>query len=54
MEDLTFERACRIAEAMEMAKRNTQEFHATISESPQVNQLTTQDNKNTNHEQCFR
>ena len=50
MEDLTFERACRIAKAMEMAERNTQEFHTTISESPQVNQLTTQDNKNTNHE----
>ena len=54
MEDLTFERACRIAKAMEMAERNTQEFHTTISESTQVNQLTAQDNKNTNHEQCFR
>ena len=54
MEDLTFEKACRIAKAMEMAERNTQEFHPTISESPQVNQLTAQDNKNTNHEKCFR
>ena len=54
MEDLTFERACRIAKAMEMAEKNTQEFHATISESPQVNQLTMQDNKTTNHEQRFR
>ena len=53
-EDLTFEKACRIAKAMEMAERNTQAFHPTISESPQVNQLTAQDNKNTNHEQCFR
>ena len=40
--------------AMEMAERNTQEFYPTISESPQVNQLTAQENKNTNHEQCFR
>ena len=53
-EHLTFEKACRIAKAMEMAERNTQEFHPTISESPQVNQLTVQDNKKTNHEQCFR
>ena len=37
-----------------MAERNTQAFHPTICESPQVNQLTAQDNKNTNHEQCFR
>ena len=53
-QDLTFEKACRIANAMEMAERYTQEFHPTISESPQLNQLTAQDNKNTNHEQCFR
>ena len=53
-EDLTFEKACRIAKGMEMAERNTQEFHPTISESPQLNQLTAQHNKNTNHEQCFR
>ena len=53
MEDLTFERACRIAKAIKMAERNMQEVHATNSESPQVNQLTMQDNKNTNHEQCF-
>ena len=53
MKDLTFERACRIVKAIKLAERNTQEVHATNSESPQVNQLTTQDNKNTNHEQCF-
>ena len=53
-EDLTFKKACGIAKAMEMAERNKQDFHPTISESPQVNQLTAQDNKNTNHEKCFR
>lgn len=36
-----------------MAERKTQEFHPTISESPPVNQLTAQDNKNTNLERCF-
>ena len=39
---------------MEMAERNTQEFHPTTSESPQVSQLTAQDDKNTNQEQFFR
>ena len=53
-EDLTFEKACRIAKAMEMAERNTQEFHPTTSESPQVSQLTAQDDNNTNQEQFFR
>ena len=53
-EDLTFEKACRIAKAMEMTERNTQEFHPTTSESPQVSQLTAQDDKNTNQEQFFR
>ena len=53
-EDRTFEKACRIAKAMEMAERNTQEFHPTTSESPQVSQLTAQDDKNTNQEQFFR
>ena len=52
-ENLTFDKACRTAKAMKMAERNTQEFHPTISERPQVNQLTTPE-KNTNHEQCFR
>ena len=53
-EDLTFEKVCRIAKAMEMAERNTQEFriHPTTSEGSQVNQLTTKDIKN--NEQCFR
>ena len=53
-EDLTFEKAGRIAKAMEMAERNTQEFriHPTTSEGSQVNQLTTKDIKN--NEQCFR
>ena len=37
-----------------MAERNTQEFHPTTSESPQMNQLTAQDDKNTNREQFFR
>ncbi|XP_068697605.1 uncharacterized protein [Montipora foliosa] len=47
-EDLTFEKACRIAKAMEMAERNTEEFriHPTTSEGSQVNQLTTKDTKN--------
>ena len=53
-EHLTFEKAWRIAKAMEMAERNTQEFHPNISESLQVNQLTAPDDKNTNHEQFFR
>ena len=47
-EDLTFKKACRIAKAMEMAERNTQEFriHPTTSEGSQVNQLTTKGMKN--------
>ena len=28
-EDLTFEKACRIAKAMKMAEKNTQVFHST-------------------------
>ena len=43
-----FEKACRIAKAMEMAERNSQKFwiHPTTSEGSQVNQLTTKDIKN--------
>lgn len=39
-EELTFEKVCRVAKSMEMAERNTQEFHPTSSESNQVNKLT--------------
>ena len=51
-ESLTFEKACSIAKAMEMAERNTQEFHPTSSESSQVNKLTEQSSKNTEQSSC--
>ena len=53
-EDLTFEKACRIAKAMEMAERNTQDFriHPMTSEGSQVNQLKTMEIKK--KKQCFR
>ena len=44
-EDLTFEKACGIAKAMEMSERNTQEFHPLSNESTQVNKLTAQNSK---------
>ena len=53
-ESLTFEKACSIAKAMEMAERNTQEFHPTSSESSQVNKLTEQSSKNTEQSSCPR
>ena len=39
--DLTFEKACRIANAMDMAEKNIQEFriHPTTNEGSEVNQL---------------
>lgn len=46
-DDLTFEKACSIAKTMEMADRNTQEFHPSRSETVQVNKLTEQGSKNT-------
>ena len=46
-EDLTFEKACGIAKTMEMADRNTQEFHPSSSETIQVNKLTEQGSENT-------
>ena len=46
-EELTFEKACRVAKSMEMAERNTQEFYPTSIESNQVNKLTEQSSKNT-------
>ena len=45
-EDLTFEKACSIAETMEMADRNTQEFHPSSSDTIQVNKLTEQGREN--------
>ena len=53
-ESLTFEKACSIAKAMEMAERNTQEFHPTSSESSQVNELTGQSSENTEKLLCPR
>ena len=46
-EDLMFAKACSIAKTMEMAEKNTQEFHPSNSESNQVNNLTEQSSKNT-------
>ena len=46
-EDLTFEKACSIAKTMEMADRNTQEFHPSNSDTIQVNKLTEQGKENT-------
>ena len=45
-EDLTFEKACNIAKTMEMADRNTQEFHPSSSTTIQVNKLTEQGKEN--------
>ena len=45
-EDLTFEKACNIAKTTEMADRNTQEFHPSISTTIQVNKLTEQGKEN--------
>ena len=45
-EDLTFEMACGIAKTMEMADRNTQEFHLSSSDTIQVNKLTEQGREN--------
>ena len=53
-EDLTFAKACSIAKTMEMAEKNTQEFHPTSSESNQVNKLTEQSSKNTEQSVCHR
>ena len=53
-ESLTFEKACNIARVMEMAERNTQEFHPTSSESSQVNKLTGQSSMNTEQSLCPR
>ena len=46
-EDLTFEKACSIVKTMEMADRNTQEFHPSSSDTIQVNKLTEQGRENT-------
>ena len=58
-EDQTFEKACRIAKTMEMADRNTQEFHPSCSDSIEVNKLTEHgreniDKKNTEQLLCSR
>ena len=53
-EDLTFAKACSIAKTMEMAEKNTHEFHPTSSESNQVNKLTEQSSKNTEQSVCHR
>ena len=47
-EDLTFEKACSIAKIIEMADRNTQEFHPSSSDTIQVNKLTELGRANTN------
>ena len=46
-QELRFEKAYRVTKPTEMAKRNTQEFHTTSSESNQVNKLTEHISKNT-------
>lgn len=58
-EDLTFDRACRIAKSMEMAEKNTQEFHPISASSSQsegtVNKLRTSKRDNHSDEQlCYR
>ena len=58
-EDLTFEKACGIAKTMEMADRNTQEFHPSSSDTIKVNKLTENvreniDSKNTEQLSCPR
>ena len=53
-EDLTFEKACSTAKFMEMAERNTQDFHPTTSESNHVNKLTEKNSKNTKQSACHR
>ena len=57
-EDLTFEKACSIAKTMEMADRNTHEFHPSRSDTIEVNKLTEHGreniNKNTEQLSCPR
>jgi len=42
-----FKKAGSIAETMEMADRNTQEFHRSSSQAIQVNKVMEQESKNT-------
>ena len=42
-----FKKACSIAETMEMADWNTQEFHPSSSETIQVNKVMEQESENT-------
>ena len=62
-EDLTFERACMIAKSMEMAEKNSQEFHPgvsmTVNEKGTINQVKVKTGKANPKEQlannqCFR
>ena len=56
-ENITFDKACQIAKSMEMAERNTQEFHPTTSASASgfsegtVNKI---ESKRNNEQACYR
>ena len=45
-EDLTFDKACKIAKGIEIPERNTQEFNPISNERNQVNKLMAQNSKN--------
>ena len=47
-----FKKACSIAETMEMADWNTQEFHPSSSETIQVNKVMEQESENTERLLC--
>jgi len=47
-----FKKACSIAETMEIAYRNTQEFHPSSSPAIQVNKVMEQESKNTERLLC--
>ena len=45
-------KACSIAEIMEMAERNTHDFHSSSSQTIQVNKVMEQESKNTERLSC--
>ena len=47
-----FKKACSIAETMEMAETNTQEFHSSSSQTIQVKKVMEQGSKNTERLLC--
>jgi hypothetical protein len=54
-ENITFDKACQIAKSMEMAERNTQEFHPTTSASaPSEGTVNQIESKRNDEQACYR